>query len=144
MGFSTLAKRTLNHINREERMAVSKRPSASDNPFPAEFAAMDPFKGTQGRSMSSLNGTALKGIESWHNEVSRFVAHRIKKNMELQTALGRCGSASDAFEACVSHWQDMVNEYWEESAKLSEISAKAGMEEAAAIAKTDLNGGKKK
>lgn len=93
--------------------------------------------------MSALNETALKGIESWHKEVSRFVAHRIKKNMELQTALGRCGSANDAFETCVSHWQDMVNEYWEESAKLGEISAKAGMEEAAAIAKTDFNGGGK-
>ena len=143
MGFFAHAKRTVNHSNREERMAVSKRPNVSDYPFSAEFAAMDPFKGTQGRSMSSLNRTALKGIESWHNEVSRFVAHRIKKNMELQTALGRCGSASDAFETCVSHWQDMANEYWEESAKLTEISAKAGMEEAAAVAKTDFNGGKK-
>ena len=105
-------------------MPQAKKQAAFSTELPNPFAVadMDALGAQQSAALAEINGTALKSIAELHHEVSVFIDHRLQKDLELQKSLTKCKSAADAMQTCANFWQDTFREYWQETAKLSDMA----------------------
>lgn len=108
-------------------MPHSKKDTAALAEFPNPFAfgEIDAVGAQQSAAMAEMNESALKNIAALHHEVAGFIDHRLQKDMELQNSLSKCQSAADAFQTCSDFWQQTFTEYWQETAKLSDMAMRS-------------------